>query len=202
MRGLVLQACATPAGPLGAEGGQHHCVRVCAVPPGRRGLLLSCLVMTTAQMGHSRAGAQAARPEDRPTAPCQAGVRAAPALCPGPSKARKGGTPRALPPASTRVRAQGVQGGGQEDDVRVGGPRGGGGGRAPTRSPPACVPPFPRLGWVRRPVGRAYPAPRQALCKSQVFGLQIGQRLGGGRVGLGSGRLGEQKCGNRRRPAT
>lgn len=77
-----------------------------------------------------------------------------------------------------------------------------GGGRAPTRSPPACVPPFPRLGWVRRPVGRAYPAPRQALCKSQVFGLQIGQRLGGGRVGLGSGRLGEQKCGNRRRPAT
>lgn len=98
MRGLVLQACATPAGPLGAEGGQHHCVRVCGVPPGRRGLLLSCLVMTTAQMGHSRAGAQAARPEDRPTAPCQAGVRAAPALCPGPSKARKGGTPRALPP--------------------------------------------------------------------------------------------------------
>lgn len=121
---------------------------------------------------------------------------------PWPEQSSEGRDAPRSAPASTRVRAQGVQGGGQEDDVGAGGPRGGGGGRAPTRSPPACVPPFPRLGWVRRPVGRAYPAPRQALCKSQVFGLQIGQRLGGGRVGLGSGRLGEQKCGNRRRPAT
>lgn len=190
-----------PQGPWGLRGRQHHCLRVYGVPPGRRGLLLSCLVMTVAQMGHSRDGAQATWPRTGPLRPARQacaellpsalaqaklGREGRPARCPR-QRARQ-----ADPVTKQRVARSPGRGGKTTTWGREGPGEGAAAEPRPGRLLPVCLR-FPARGWVRRPVGRAYPAPQPAqlaaLCKSQVLGVQIGQRLDGGRVGLGSGRL-------------
>lgn len=165
-----------PQGPWGLRGHQRHCICVYGAPPVHRGLLLSCLVMTTAQMGHSRAGAQATRPKDRPTATCQAGVCEAPASAPARAKLGREGSPARCPrqrggqgprrQADPGTEPQGTRSPGRGSRRRTmcgrEGPAAGVGAEPrPGHLWAACLR-FPTRRWMRRPVGRAHPAPRQA----------------------------------------